>query len=67
LKPDGVFLQNIMGLTGIVWILWTSVVRGRKLKGGVAMENPARMNFIADLVEAGELKPVIDEVFLWRE
>jgi hypothetical protein len=27
------------------------------------MENTARMNFIANLVEAGELKPVIDRSF----
>ena len=60
LKPHGVFLQNIMGLTDIVRILWTSIAGGKKLKGGVAMENPERMNFIAELAAAGKLKPVID-------
>jgi len=60
LKPHGVFLQNIMGLTDIVRILWTSIAGGKQLKGGVAMENPERMNFIAALSAAGELKPVID-------
>src|SRR5687768_598046 len=54
LKPHGVFLQNIMGFTGMVGILWTSIAGGQKLKGGVAMENPARMRFIADLVAAGK-------------
>ena len=39
LKPQGVFLQNIMGLTDIGRILWTSIAVGKKLKGGVAMEN----------------------------
>jgi len=63
LKPRGVFLQNIMGLTGMAGILWTAVAGGRKLKGGVAMENPARMNFIAGLVAAGILKPVVDRSF----
>jgi NADPH:quinone reductase-like Zn-dependent oxidoreductase len=63
LKPHGVFLQNIMGLTGIVGILWTSIAGGKKLKGGVAMENPTRMNFIAELVAAGKLKPVVDRIF----
>ena len=63
LKPHGVFLQNIMGFTGMVGILWTSIAGGQKLKGGVAMENPARMSFIADLVAAGKLKPVVDRSF----
>ena len=52
-----------MGLTGMVRILWTSIAGGKKLKGGVAMENPERMNFIAELVAAGKLKPVIDRSF----
>ena len=63
LKPHGVFLQNIMGLTDMVRILWTSVAGGKKLKGGVAMENPERMNFIAELAAAGKLKAVIDRSY----
>jgi NADPH:quinone reductase-like Zn-dependent oxidoreductase len=63
LKPHGVFLQNIMGLTDIVRILWTSITGGKKLKGGVAMENAERMNFIAELAAAGNLKPVIDRSY----
>ena len=60
LKPHGVFLQNIVGVTDIVRILWTSMAGARKLKGGVAMENPERMNLIAELAASGKLKPVID-------
>jgi len=63
LKPHGIFLQNIMGLTDIVRILWTSIAGGKKLKGGVAMDSPARMNVIAELVAAGKLRPVIDRSF----
>ncbi len=63
LKPHGVFLQNIMGFTGMVGILWTSIAGGQKLKGGVAMENAARMSFIAGLVAAGKLNAVIDKSF----
>jgi NADPH:quinone reductase-like Zn-dependent oxidoreductase len=63
LKPHGVFLQNIMGLAGLVGILWTSIAGGKKLKGGVATENPTRMSFIAALVAAGKLKPVVDRSF----
>ena len=43
--------------------MWTSIVGGKKLKGGVAMENPARMNLIAELALAGKLRPVIDKSF----
>ena len=51
-----------MGLTTLLRILWTSIAGGKKLKGGVAMEHPERMNFIAELVAAGKLKAVIDGV-----
>ena len=60
LKPQGIFLQNIMGLTDMVRILWTSISGGKKLKGGVAMDSPERMQVIAELAAAGKLKPVID-------
>jgi NADPH:quinone reductase-like Zn-dependent oxidoreductase len=63
LKPKGVFLQNIMGLTDMVRILWTSIAGGKKLKGGVAMENLERLNFIAELAAAGKLMPVIDRSY----
>jgi NADPH:quinone reductase-like Zn-dependent oxidoreductase len=63
LKPQGVFLQNIMGLTDMARILWTSVSGGKKLKGGVAMENVERLSFIAGLAAAGKLKPVIDRSY----
>jgi NADPH:quinone reductase-like Zn-dependent oxidoreductase len=63
LKADGVFLQNIIGLADVVRIVWTSIGGGKKLKGGVAMENPARMKFIAELAAAGKLKPVIDRSY----
>jgi NADPH:quinone reductase-like Zn-dependent oxidoreductase len=60
LKPEGVFLQNIMGWTDMVRILWTSFTGGKKLKAGVAMESPERMRVIAELSATGKLRPVID-------
>jgi NADPH:quinone reductase-like Zn-dependent oxidoreductase len=60
LEPHGVFLQNIMGLTDVARILWTSIAGGKKIKGGVATENRERMNVIAELAATGKLKPVID-------
>ena len=60
LKPRGIFLQNIMDLTDLVRMLWTSITGRKKLRGGVAMENLGRMNFIVQLAADGKLKPVID-------
>jgi len=60
LEPHGVFLQNIMGLTDMIRMVWTSIAGGKKIKGGVAMENRERMNVIAELAASGKLKPVID-------
>jgi len=61
LKPKGVFLPCVMGVTDMVRILWTSITGGKRVKGGVALENLERMHFIAALAEAGRLKPVIDK------
>ena len=63
LKPRGIFLQNIMGLSGMIGILWTSMVGGKKVKGGVAMDSRARMNEIAELVLAGKPRPVVDRSY----
>ena len=52
-----------MGLTDMVRILWTSIREGKKIKGGVAINNLERMNFIAELAAAGKLKPVIDRSY----
>ena len=58
LKPRGIFLQNVMGLIDLVRVLWTSIAGRKKLKGGVAMQNQGRMNFIVQLAQDGKLKPV---------
>ena len=54
------FLENIMGVTDLVRILWTSISGKKKMRGGVAINNLGRMEFIAELAAAGKLKPVID-------
>ena len=63
LKPNGVFLQNIMELTDVVRALWTSIASRKKIKGGVAINNLKRMSFVAELVAAGKLRPVIDRSY----
>jgi NADPH:quinone reductase-like Zn-dependent oxidoreductase len=63
LKPDGVFLQNIMELSDVVRALWSSVIGRKKIKGGVAIGNQKSMRLIAELAADGTLKPVIDRSY----
>ena len=63
LKPQGIFLSCIMGLPDVARSLWTSIIGGKKMRGGVAINNPERMAFIAELAAAGKLKPVIDRTY----
>ena len=67
LKPNGVFLQNIMELTDIARVLWTSIASRKKIKSGVAINNLKRMSFIAELATAGKLRPVIDRSYPLEE
>ena len=63
LKPNGVFLQNIMEVSDIVRVLWTAITGGKQIKGGVAIGNMANMGLITALAQAGTLKPVIDRSY----
>jgi NADPH:quinone reductase-like Zn-dependent oxidoreductase len=63
LKANGVFLQNIMELSDIFRVLWTSITGGKKVKGGVAIGNMANVGLIIALAEAGTLRPVIDRSY----
>jgi len=63
LKPNGVFLQNIIELTDVVRALRTSITGGKKIKGGVAIGNRENMTLIAELAAAGTLRPVIDRSY----
>ena len=64
LTPEGIFLPCIMSLTDMLFRMpWTSMRRGRKLKGGVAIENRDRMNVIMELAQAGTLEPIVDRSY----
>jgi NADPH:quinone reductase-like Zn-dependent oxidoreductase len=63
LNPNGVFLQNVIELSDIGRMLWSSITGGKKIKGGVALGNMANLGLITALAEAETLRPVIDRSY----
>ena len=60
LEKNGCYLPTV-GLTNYVLALWTSVVGGKRVKSGMSISKADALIFIKDLVEAGEIRPVIDK------
>ena len=63
LKPNGIYLENLMGIKDFLKVLWTSITGGKKIKGGVSSERAENLNFFVKLIESGKLKPVIDRIY----
>ena len=63
LKQKGIYLENMLELKDILKMMWTSIIGGKKIKGGVSKESVENLNFFIELIESGKLKPVIDRSF----
>lgn len=67
LKPNGQFLAAVLTLTEIRQLLWTRLVGGKRVRGGMAPEARADLELLLGLAEAGHLKPVIDACYPMHE
>ncbi|MCZ7372207.1 MAG: NAD(P)-dependent alcohol dehydrogenase [Candidatus Methanoperedens sp.] len=63
LKKKGVYLVNLIELPELIQMLWTSMIGGKKVKGGMAASRVDNLIFLKELMEAGKLKSVIDRSY----
>lgn len=63
LKPEGLYLAGAGGLKEFVQMAWTSLTGGKKVMAGMAPDRTEDLVFLKDLVEAGEIRPVIDRSY----
>lgn len=63
LKPDGVYLPVAGGPKEMFQALWTSMRGGKKVVAGAVPEDKDDLKFLAGLIEAGEIKVVIDRCY----
>lgn len=63
LKKDGIYLANVIGPSVLLQLLRTSVIGSKKVKGGIASEKTEDLLFLKELVETGEMKPVVDRSY----
>ena len=68
LKKNGYYLRVVhMALSPVIRGLWVSLTSGKKVIGGVANVKAENLVFLNNLIEAVQLKPVIDRTYPLEE
>ncbi len=68
LNQKGIYLRAVhMSVSSIFQGLWTSVTSSKKVIGGIATERKENLVFLKQLIESGNLKPVIDRRYPFNQ
>ena len=69
LKEKGCFLAVAGGAREAIQMMWTSVIGDKKVifGGGTASERKDYLDFLRELIEAGNLKAVVDRIYSLEE
>jgi NADPH:quinone reductase-like Zn-dependent oxidoreductase len=63
LKPNGLYISGAGGLEVFPQMAWTALTGGRKVIAGMAPDRREDLVFLKELLESGNLKPVIDRSY----
>ena len=67
LNKTGTLLLGAAMLPGMIQSIWSSITSSKKVVSGVISEKAADMEFLKELVESGNLKPVIDRTYSFEQ
>jgi NADPH:quinone reductase-like Zn-dependent oxidoreductase len=63
LKPQGLYLASAGGLREMLQMAWTALRGGKRVICGIPAESKAELNALVQLVEAGQIRPLIDRCY----